>query len=152
MGAVVASVAAWPAAFAMLWQVPVVLFASAVSGTGKAVNRLVTDPDQVAFQAHAAGDLFRRPASFQAILDGGLQLRVRDQLAVDGMSALIGVPCGHGIVAVQRGDLEILIDLASQLPVRRRRYATQPVSNLRNRHSGFTPLAALVTYFQTQGK
>jgi hypothetical protein len=55
----------------------------------------------MAFKAHAARDLFGRPAFFEPVLDGCLQLRMNNHLSMDRAALLIFILRDQSVIAIQ---------------------------------------------------
>ena len=134
----------------MLRQVPIELLVTTILGIGKSVDCLMAHADRMALQAHPACNLFRRPAGFEPIFDGFLQIRVHDHLPMDGAAVIIHVLSRYRVIPIQLRHFRVREKIALQLAIDRRRRATQPIRDLWHRHFGFTPLGNLPAFFQTQ--
>jgi hypothetical protein len=84
----------------MLREMAVELFLATVFGIGKAIDRLVAHADRLPFEPHPAGYLLGRPVSLQAVFNGGFQIRVNDQLAMDREALLIFVLSDERVIPI----------------------------------------------------
>ena len=136
----------------MLGKVPVELLGATVLRVGVAIDRLVAHTDPMLLETHPAGDLLRRPASLEPMLDGSFELRVLNHLAVKGAALL-----AHGlgiqrVVSRELGQVAAIEVIALQIAVDGRGGAAQAIRDLGDRHFGLAPLGNLDPLLETQLK